>query len=397
MGCAPDDVRDRARIFFSDYLNRCAAPVFLGAGALGLCQSPRTGVMAVTLGASIGLGLLAKYAMGYFVLGMLLAAVFDRSARDLLRNRLVWLALGIALVIAAPNLIWVLHHDFVTFKNVAAVVQTDSGPRLHPLAALEFLAAQFAVFGPVVFAAFLLAIARIRSWEDAPANRIMLSFALPPLVIITLVALFSRAYANWAATGAISATILAAAVLVQARAWRWLTFSIVLGLLVQAALLVGDAAAYRLAIPFLPSGESDVYQRTFGFRALANKASQFVAATGAPTIAGEDRKTVAALLYYMRDQRLQILAWPSPDVPTFDMTRPLKKEARHPIVFLTECASARRLDSLCKRRENRRNSSTYRTDFKQTLHSLSTERPERRICCAAGMHAGLGKRIFHLS
>jgi 4-amino-4-deoxy-L-arabinose transferase-like glycosyltransferase len=298
---------------------------------------------AVTLGASIGLGLLTKYAMGYFVLGMVIVAVFDRSERDLLRNRLIWLAFGIALAIAAPNLIWVLHHDFVTFRNVAAVVQTDSGPRLHPLAALEFLAAQFAVFGPVVFGAFLLAIARIRSWEGVAANWIMLSFALPPLVIITLVALFSRAYANWAATGAISATILAAAVLVQARAWRWLTLSIVLGLLVQAALLVGDAAAYRVAIPFLPSGKSDVYQRTLGFRALSNEASQFVEATGAPTIAGEDRKTVAALLYYMREQPLQILASPSPDVPTFDMTRPLTKEARQPIVFLTECASAKRL------------------------------------------------------
>jgi len=298
---------------------------------------------AVTLGMSIGLGLLAKYAMGYFVLGMLVAAVFDRSARDLLRNRLVWLAFGIALVIAAPNFIWVLHHDFVTFRNVAAVVQPDSGPRLHPLAALEFLAAQVAVFGPVVFAAFLLAIARFRSFEAVSANRIMLSFTLPPLVIITLVALLSRAYANWAATAAISATILAAALLVQARAWRWLTFSIVLGLFVQTALLVGDAAAYRIAIPFLPPGKSDVYHRTLGFRALAKEANQFVGATGAPTIAGEDRKTVAALLYYMREQPLQILAWPSPDVPTFDMTRPLTNEARQPIVFLTECASARRL------------------------------------------------------
>src|SRR5262245_11581709 len=236
------------------------------------------GRWAETLGRPSGLGLLAKYAMGCFVLGIVLAAVLDGRARDLLRDRLVWLAFGIALVIAAPNLIWVLHHDFVTFRNVAAVVQTGSGPRLRPLAALEFLAAQFAVFGPVVFAALLLAIVKIRSWEDVSANKIMLAFALPPLVIITLVALFSRAYANWAATGAVSATILAAAVLVQARAWRWLTFSIVLGLLVQAALLIGDAAAYRIALPFLPPGKADVYHRTLGFRDLAHQAGQFVTA-----------------------------------------------------------------------------------------------------------------------
>ena len=298
---------------------------------------------AVTLGASIGLGLLAKYAMGYFVLGMVLAAVLDRRARDLLRNRLVWLAFGIALVIAAPNLIWLLHHDFVTFRNVAAVVQTGSGPRLHPLAAFEFLAAQFAVFGPVVFAAFLLAIVKIRSWENVSANNIMLSFALPPLVIITLVALFSRAYANWAATGAISATILAAAVLAQARAWRWLTFSIVLGLAVQAALLVGDAAAYRIALPFLPPGKADVYHRTLGFRDLAHQAGQFVTTAGANTIVGEDRNTVAALLYYLRDRPVQIVSWPSPDVRTFDMTRPLTKDAQPPLIFVTECPSAHRL------------------------------------------------------
>jgi 4-amino-4-deoxy-L-arabinose transferase-like glycosyltransferase len=74
---------------------------------------------AATLGVSIGLGLLAKYALGYFLLGMLLAAVFDRSARDLLRNRLVWLAFGIAVVIVLPNLVWLLHHNFVSFRSVA--------------------------------------------------------------------------------------------------------------------------------------------------------------------------------------------------------------------------------------------------------------------------------------
>jgi hypothetical protein len=171
----------------------------------------------------------------------------------------------------------------------------------------------------------------------------MLSFTLPPLVIITLVALLSRAYANWAATAAISATILAAALLVQARAWRWLTFSIVLGLVVQAALLVGDAAAYRIALPFLPSAKADVYHRTLGFRDLAHQTGHFVTTAGANTIVGEDRNTVAALLYYLRDRPVQIVSWPSPDVRTFDMTRPLTKDAQPPLIFVTECPSAHRL------------------------------------------------------
>src|SRR5437868_6982633 len=39
---------------------------------------------AFVLGLAIGFGMLAKYAMAYFLAGMVLAALFDRGARDLL-------------------------------------------------------------------------------------------------------------------------------------------------------------------------------------------------------------------------------------------------------------------------------------------------------------------------
>ncbi|HEY3223307.1 MAG TPA: hypothetical protein VGJ76_05890 [Pseudolabrys sp.] len=110
----------------------------------------------------------------------------------------------------------------------------------------------------------------------------------------------------------------------------------------QAALLVGDAAAYRIALPFLPPGKADVYHRTLGFRDLARQAGQLVTTEGANTIVGEDRNTVAALLYYLRDRPVQIVSWPSPDVRTFDMTRPLTKDAQPPLMFVTECPSAHR-------------------------------------------------------
>ena len=298
---------------------------------------------AIALGLSLGLGLLAKYAMVYFVLGMLVAAVIDRKALALLKSPLVWLALGIAAIIAAPNLVWVLQHNFITFRNITGVIQTDKGFGVHPLAALEFFAAQFAVFGPVVFVALLYVAAKFRSSEEVPVSKVLLSFALPPLTIITFVALFSRAYANWAATSVISATILAAALLVHHRAWRWLAFSVTLGLLTQAIVLFGDAAAYRVAIPFLPPGKSDIYQRTLGFRELASETAHFASIVGAKTIAAEERRTVAALIYYLREQRIPILAWPSREVPMFDMTRPLTESTQQPIIFVTECPFPKRL------------------------------------------------------
>ncbi len=298
---------------------------------------------AALLGLSFGLGMLAKYAMGYFLLGMLLAARLDGRAHALLKSRIVWLALGTAAVIVAPNLIWVLRHDWVTFRNIAGVVQTDKGFGLHPLAVLEFLAAQFAVFGPVVFAVFLLAAAKVRSPEEVPASRIMLAFAFPPLAIVAIVALFSHAYANWAATSVVSGTILAGALLVNRKAWGWLALSVGLGVLAQGAIVFSDAAAYRIAIPFLPPGKSDIYNRTLGFRSFADQVDRIASRVGANTIAGEDRRAVSALLYYLRDAPQRILAWPSPDVPMFDMTRPLTESARPPIILVTECPFSKRL------------------------------------------------------
>ncbi len=303
-----------------------------------------TGRWAVVLGVSLGLGLLAKYAMIYFVLGMLLAAVLDARSRDVLRSPLVWLALAIAAVIVGPNLIWVFQHGAVTFKSIAGTAQSG-GPRAwSPLPVLEFLATQFAVFGPVVFAVLLVAIARIRAPEPAPASRVLLAFAVTPLAIITAVALFSRAYANWAATGVISATILAAAVLVNRRRWGWLTFSLALGLVVQGALLFGDSRPYEIALPFLPPGKSDIYRRTLGSRELGHQAARLAAQVNAKAIVGDGRHTVATLLYYARHAPQPVLAWPlPPPASQFDMTRPLTETTPQPILFVSECPSPRRL------------------------------------------------------
>src|SRR5215470_13420897 len=58
------------------------------------------------LGVALGLGLMAKYAMIYFLLGIALAAWLDRDARRLTRSPALWIALPIALVIVAPNILW---------------------------------------------------------------------------------------------------------------------------------------------------------------------------------------------------------------------------------------------------------------------------------------------------
>ena len=64
---------------------------------------------------------------------------------------------------------------------------------------------------------------------------------------------------------------------------------------------------------------------------------------GAPTIAAEERADIAALLYYRRHARQEILAWPSAETPKFEMTRALTAAARQPVLFVTICPFAQRL------------------------------------------------------
>src|SRR5690242_6404918 len=213
----------------------------------------------VTLGVALGLGLLAKYAMIYFLLGIAIASVIDRDARTLLRSRSLWLALPIALIIIAPNILWNIDNGFATFRHTGDNIQ-GGGLAFNPLKGLEFIAAQFIVFGPIVFAVLLWAYTRIRSLSRE--DRLMLVFAVPPLVLVTATGFVTRALANWAAPAFISAAVVVVAILVRGKAWKWLTASLAIGVVAQVALLTGDTLATRLNLPGVANG--DLYHRTLG-------------------------------------------------------------------------------------------------------------------------------------
>jgi len=292
------------------------------------------------LGVALGFGLLAKYAMIYFLLGVAIATFIDRDARALMRSPSLWLALPIAVIIIAPNILWNVDNGLATFRHTGDNIQ-GGGIALDPLKGLEFIAAQFIVFGPIVFAVLLSAFTRLGllSRED----RLMLVFALPPLVLVTATGFVTRALANWAAPAFISAAVVVVAILVRSRGWKWLAASLAIGVVAQAALLTGDTLATRLNLPGLAKG--DLYHRTLGWRALGERAGALARQAGARTIVGDARDDVASLSYYWRDQPEQVLSWPHTSEPDhqFDLTRALSETAPLPILFVSRCASIPRL------------------------------------------------------
>jgi hypothetical protein len=290
---------------------------------------------AVVLGLALGLGLLAKYAMIYFFVSVVSLSWVDSRARVLWRRPALWFALLLALIVVTPNLIWNAIHGWATFLQTEGNI-VGGGFQLDLLGSLSFIAAQFAVCGPLSFAVFLLVLVRWSQLRLEPADRVMVLFALPPLVLVTIVAFVGSAKANWAAPSAISITILATALLVRRQQWCWVYASVGLGLVCQVILALGDAHADRILLPFLP--QPNVYQRTMGWKAISEAIRQMAISNGIRTIAAEQNGVVASLLYYLRDNDWPIQAWPSSRVPTnqFEFDRPLTANAPEPVLFLSD-------------------------------------------------------------
>jgi len=291
---------------------------------------------AVVLGAAFGFGLLSKYAMAYFVPCAVLAGLVEPRARRLLAAPALWIAFAAGALFLVPNIIWNLANGLVTMaatgRNIA-----ESGVRLEPANALEFVASQFVLVGPIVFATLLVLAVRIRSSLVTADDRLMLAFSLPIYGAITARALIAEANANWAAAGAISAFVVATAILVRTGRLRLIAAGLAIGAVCQAGLLVGDRFANRVTVPALAS--PDVYRRTIGWRALGVEVARIIAARGARSIVADGRADVAALLYYAADGPT-VYAWPQPGARPqdhFELTRPLPADAPEPILAIDMC------------------------------------------------------------
>ena len=75
-------------------------------------------------GAAVGLGMMTKYTILFFVAG-LVAAVLVTSTRRALRSRYLWFGVGIALLIYLPNLIWQVQHEFISLRFLSEIHARD--------------------------------------------------------------------------------------------------------------------------------------------------------------------------------------------------------------------------------------------------------------------------------
>lgn len=280
---------------------------------------------ALLAGAMAGLAFLGKYAAVYFLLGVGLGALLVPELRIGLRNLLALLAAF--LVVILPNLAWNATNGMATASHILDNIGwvRDEAPLggLNPAGLAEFFFAQFAVFGPILFATFLWAAARGRGWR-------LLVFAVPPLVIVCAQALLDRAYANWAAAAYFAGTILVVAQLLQRP--RWL----------RASLALNGAIALLLPLlaifPNLSLGDGPVLKRYLGREALSLEIIVRARDAGGVPIVAERRDVLADLFYTGRDAGLAIYA-PTPQGRPQDhyaQSHPLPPDVTGPVLLVTD-------------------------------------------------------------
>lgn len=80
----------------------------------------------VAIGAVIGLGMMNKYTMAFFVVG-LAVGVFLTPARRLLLNRWLFIGVVLSLLIFLPNLVWQVRHDFISLTFLKHIHVRDVG------------------------------------------------------------------------------------------------------------------------------------------------------------------------------------------------------------------------------------------------------------------------------
>jgi hypothetical protein len=253
---------------------------------------------AILLGVAFGLGFLAKYAMAYILLGLLVFVAIGPRGAWSGAWRWLLLSLIVALAVIAPNIVWNASHGWATVGHTAANANWSQGG-LHLGEALSFAAAQFGVFGPILLVALIV---RLALWRRDPpdiAERFLLAFAVPVLVLMILQSGASRAHANWAAVSYIAGTVLVVGWLERIKQPWPVRASLVLQLVAFAVFTTYFAGSIHYTL----SKQLDIFHQMRGWRSLAHQVERRLdTAPNDITVAADDREVMAELDYYLRDR-----------------------------------------------------------------------------------------------
>ena len=78
----------------------------------------------LAIGGAIGLGMMTKYTMGFFVIGIV-AGVVATDARQYFASKWLWAGVVLSIVVFVPNLVWQAQHHFISLDFLRHIHERD--------------------------------------------------------------------------------------------------------------------------------------------------------------------------------------------------------------------------------------------------------------------------------
>ncbi len=144
------------------------------------------------------LGFLSKYAMFYLLISLIILLLNYKNVRNKFVNLKGLFFIFSFFLLIIPHLYWNYDNGFVTFSHTAdnANIQKIN---INIEEFFLFILSQFVVFGVYPFYYIICRAVNIKKLNEE--KEILYIFFFTPLIIVTFIALFSRANANWAVVG----------------------------------------------------------------------------------------------------------------------------------------------------------------------------------------------------
>lgn len=135
----------------------------------------------VALGATVALGILTKYTMGFFALSLCAALLF-LPERRLMRNPGFWVSIALTLLLTAPNLMWQYSHAWPQIELLRSAVENKD----VNLGAVNWMLSQILMVNPMTFPLWLAGLIFFSRTENGRLRVFSLSYVFLCVVYITL-------------------------------------------------------------------------------------------------------------------------------------------------------------------------------------------------------------------
>ncbi|MBF0464018.1 MAG: glycosyltransferase family 39 protein [Nitrospirae bacterium] len=160
----------------------------------------------VLLGMCVGLGLSAKYIMGFFYICSFLFLIFT-GRKEMLKTLKPYISLLVSLIFFSPVIIWNYQHDWVTLKHTAGHAHLADGFTISPMKLLEFIGSQLGVVTPVIFVLMCIALIKLYRRNKDTESRFLFWFSAPVFIFFLIKSIQGKVQANWSMTAYVTALI----------------------------------------------------------------------------------------------------------------------------------------------------------------------------------------------